>query len=154
MLQEYQKVGMLCAAPFEFQWHRAIIVEILDISIVVNINYVFALCKIIYFIIKTLFIQLVNHLLKVLYIDYGTIGEVKMDELRFLSKQFSKQPPLVTRGCLDKVRPTHGIWSMDAIKVFMHMINDDCQNIEVLARITAVNQKVIDIAPSKEFQSL
>lgn len=95
-----------------------------------------------------------NHLLQLLYIDYGTIGEVKMDELRFLSKQFSNQPALVNRGCLDKVRPVHGIWSMEAIQYFMHVINVECLNIEVLARITAVNQKVTDIASSKEFQSL
>lgn len=63
-------------------------------------------------------------------------------DVRFLSKQFSRAPALANRGCIDRIRPRNGTWTIQAIKDFMEQIFEFMET-PLLARITAVNKAVI-----------
>lgn len=81
---------------------------------------------------------------KVFYIDYGTIAEVAKENIRFLEKSFSKPPSFAVRGCLDRVKPNRGIWSLDAMVEFNQRL-EAFFSLPILAKVTGINATVRDI---------
>lgn len=76
------------------------------------------------------------------YVDYGTVDEVLNKNVRFLLKEFSRLPALVTRGCLDRIRPKEGVWTLQAMEFFMNKVMDCSESQTMFARVTAFNQQV------------
>jgi hypothetical protein len=91
--------GQVCVAKYEGFWHRA---EILD-----------GLCK--------------GNMVKVLYVDYGTVGKVPLIDIKFLLEQFADLPKQAFRGTLDLILPvfltkkeyTRGSWQREATRFFL-----------------------------------
>lgn len=75
------------------------------------------------------------------YVDYGTVAEVAKKNVRFLAKNFSKQPCYALRGCLDRVKPNDGIWSIEAMNEFEKRLHEFF-SIAILAKVTAINAAV------------
>lgn len=74
--------------------------------------------------------------------DYGTVSEVLKDGIRFLSKQFSQLPAMATRGCIDRIRPKEGVWTLPAMNYFTKKMEEYSVGTTLLARITAINREV------------
>lgn len=75
------------------------------------------------------------------YVDYGTVDEVKKENIRFLCKRFSRDPIYAHRGCLDRCKPNHGIWTLESMNAFAnHVIA--FSSIPIMARVTNVNEMV------------
>ncbi|XP_055310115.1 uncharacterized protein LOC129573532 [Sitodiplosis mosellana] len=106
--ESYLTLGRICAAMYDTQWHRAEIIEVLDIS------------------------------LKVLYVDYGTVGEVEKKAVRFLHKRFSQDPIYAHRGCLDKCKPNDGIWTLKAMEAFTQRLIEFF-TLPIMAKVMNVN---------------
>lgn len=75
------------------------------------------------------------------YVDYGTVGHVEKKKVRFLMKEFSKDPIYALRGCLDSVKPNEGIWTLEAMTEFTNYLEPYC-SVTMLTKVTAVNAAV------------
>nr|XP_019559462.2 tudor domain-containing protein 5-like isoform X2 [Aedes albopictus] len=78
-------VGLYCVAKFSNMWHRAKIVS-----------------------------DLMHNKVKVFYIDYGTVSEVELKEVKFMAKCFSSMPAQAMRASLAYVKPVGHRWTRDA----------------------------------------
>lgn len=76
-----------------------------------------------------------------LYVDYGTVGEVEKKEVRFLHKRFSQDPVYAHRGCLDRCKPNDGIWSLEAMEKFTQHLSEFFA-IPIMAKVTNINSEV------------
>lgn len=89
-------VGLICAALFEKQWHRARIIEIF-----LNTDQV-----------------------KLLYIDYGTVMTISIKEIKYLHKDFADVPSMIYRGCLSNIKPMQTRFSSSATQCFHSKVSD------------------------------
>uniref|UniRef100_A0A336N6X6 CSON007879 protein n=1 Tax=Culicoides sonorensis TaxID=179676 RepID=A0A336N6X6_CULSO len=87
MSENHVKVGRVCAALYDHVWHRAVITKDMDDALFVT----------------------------VMYIDYGTVSVVQLEDLRLLIGEFGQLPKLTMRGRLALVRPREyeDHWSLD-----------------------------------------
>ncbi|XP_077299363.1 uncharacterized protein LOC143920365 [Arctopsyche grandis] len=94
MVRAQMKTGTHCAVPFEGLYHRAEIIANVDLEVV-----------------------------KVRYIDYGTILNVFCKDVRLLLKKFCELPVQAMRGRLSGVSPVHELWSSAARRRFFGLVN-------------------------------
>ncbi|XP_077300185.1 tudor domain-containing protein 5-like [Arctopsyche grandis] len=94
MVRAQMKTGTHCAVPFEGLYHRAEIIANVDLEVV-----------------------------KVRYIDYGTILNVFCKDVRLLLKTFCELPVQAMRGRLSGVSPVHKWWSSVARRRFFGLVN-------------------------------
>lgn len=93
---EHCSVGLICAAQYCKQWHRARILEIF----------------------------LDSKEVKLLYIDYGTVMRIAINELKYLRKDFANVPTMAYRGCLSKIKPLKTRFDSAATNCFHSKISD------------------------------
>ncbi|XP_054736982.1 tudor domain-containing protein 5 isoform X1 [Anastrepha obliqua] len=84
--------GQVCAALYKGLWHRA---EVLS-AVIEN---------------KT----------KVLFVDYGTVSEVSIDNIKFLLTAFATLPKQAIRGSLSHIRPKNLHWCQESIHYFLSL---------------------------------
>ncbi|XP_036330190.1 uncharacterized protein LOC118742313 isoform X1 [Rhagoletis pomonella] len=84
--------GQVCAALYKGLWHRA---EVLS-SVIDN---------------KT----------KVSFVDYGTVSEVAIENIKFLLTAFAILPKQAIRGSLSHIRPKNLHWCQESIHYFLSM---------------------------------
>ncbi|KAK5650357.1 hypothetical protein RI129_001386 [Pyrocoelia pectoralis] len=91
-------VGMYCVASYNSEFHRAVIVNAM-----INIP----------------------NKVKVYYIDYGTVGAVASDSLKFLHKKFCGLPQQAVRARLCGICPPteKTQWSMEASSRFLELVH-------------------------------
>lgn len=78
-------VGLYCVAKFSGMWHRGKIVS-----------------------------DLAHNRVKVFYIDYGTVSESELKDVKFMAKCFSSMPAQAMRASLAYVKPVGHRWTRDA----------------------------------------
>ncbi|KAM7346217.1 tejas isoform 2-T2 [Cochliomyia hominivorax] len=100
--------GQLCAACYNGLWHRAEIVA-----------------------------PPVNTSIKVSFMDYGTVTEVPIENIKFLSSNFAQLPAQALRGCLSHIKPRTFHWSHEATIYFLKLV-EDCM---LYAKITEINKE-------------
>ncbi|XP_067633848.1 tudor domain-containing protein 5 [Eurosta solidaginis] len=84
--------GQVCAALYKGLWHRA---EILS--------------------------SVIDHKTKVLFVDYGTVSEVYIENIKFLLTGFATLPKQAIRGSLSHIRPKNLHWCQESINCFLSM---------------------------------
>ncbi|CAD6998570.1 unnamed protein product [Ceratitis capitata] len=84
--------GQVCAALYKNLWHRA---EILS--------------------------PVIENKAKVLFVDYGTVSEVSVDDIKFLLTSFAKLPQQAIRGSLSYICPKNLHWCQESIHAFLEM---------------------------------
>lgn len=75
---------------------------------------------------------------QVFYLDYGTVDEVFVDEIRLMRKDYAELLPQAFRGCLENIRPSGGLWTRQATQTFKSAV----ENINVYANVTAIDTEV------------
>lgn len=80
-------------------------------------------------------------ILKIFFLDYGTVAEVCHEDLRFLDKQFTKSPAFARRGVLDRVKPTFGTWTIETLHFFENLMKLYQYSL-ICATITNINEEV------------
>ncbi|XP_065370506.1 tudor domain-containing protein 7 isoform X2 [Calliphora vicina] len=85
--------GQVCAACYNGLWHRAEIVA-----------------------------PPVNTNIKVSFMDYGTVTEVEIVNIKFLPSYFAQLPAQALRGCLSHIKPRQLHWSHDATTYFLTLV--------------------------------
>ena len=60
-----------------------------------------------------------EHWIRVLYVDFGTVADVGIDEIRCLPEKFATMPAIAHRGVLCHVQPRDGKWSDESHNFFM-----------------------------------
>ncbi|XP_055542019.1 tudor domain-containing protein 5-like [Wyeomyia smithii] len=78
-------VGMYCVAKFLGLWHRARIVS-----------------------------EYAHNHVKLFYIDYGTVAELELKDIKYMAKCFASLPAQAMRASLAYVKPVNHRWSRDA----------------------------------------
>ncbi|XP_058820205.1 tudor domain-containing protein 5-like isoform X2 [Topomyia yanbarensis] len=78
-------VGFYCVAKFLGLWHRAKIIS-----------------------------EYVHNRVKVFYIDYGTVAELELKDVKFMAKCFAKLPAQAMRASLAYIKPVNHRWTRDA----------------------------------------
>lgn len=78
-------VGMYCVAKFLGLWHRARIVS-----------------------------EYTHNRVKVFYIDYGTVAELELKDIKYMAKCFATLPAQAMRASLAYVKPVNHKWTRDA----------------------------------------
>ena len=81
--------GLYVAASYSCLWHRA---KILKVS--------------------------PHGTVRVLFIDFGTVGDIKLQKVRFLTEEFLSLPCFAQRGVLSFVQPDNGQWNEESMKYF------------------------------------
>lgn len=88
MTEVHAVEGRPCVTLYNFIWHRAVIVKFIDADEVT-----------------------------VFYFDYGTIGTIPLDSIRFLLKEFAFElPKVIMRGRLALVAPNGTHWKREALR--------------------------------------
>ncbi|XP_053692009.1 uncharacterized protein LOC128740491 [Sabethes cyaneus] len=78
-------VGMYCVAKFLGLWHRARIVT-----------------------------EYAHNRVKVFYIDYGTVAELELKDIKYMAKCFATLPAQAMRASLAYVKPVNHKWTRDS----------------------------------------
>ncbi|XP_055643324.1 tudor domain-containing protein 5-like [Toxorhynchites rutilus septentrionalis] len=107
-------VGLFCAAKYNGLWHRAKIVE-----------------------------AYLQTKVKVFYIDYGTVSEVELKDIKFLAKCFAQLPAQAMRASLAYVKPAAHRWTRNASLSLLALVYEKL----LYAYIVDVDRKdnVIDV---------
>ncbi|KNC29642.1 hypothetical protein FF38_08672 [Lucilia cuprina] len=87
--------GQVCAACYNGLWHRAEIVA-----------------------------PPVNTTIKVSFMDYGTVTEVEIENIKFLASYFAQLPAQALRGCLSHIKPRAFHWSHEATTYFLTLVTE------------------------------
>lgn len=93
------------------------------------------------FFLFLLFISIESTNQKVFYVDYGTVSEAYKKDTRFLDIRFAAEPAFALRGCMDRVRPNDGIWTLKAMDDFLERLKDYF-TVPILAKVTLLNLPV------------
>ena len=59
-----------------------------------------------------------RNMARILYVDFGTVEDVTLNHIRFLTEDFLALPSTAHRGVLSHVQPIDGVWSKEA-KIFL-----------------------------------
>lgn len=91
------QAGLYCAAVILGEYHRGIILKRFD-----------------------------SGLLKIFFIDYGTVSEIKLERVCFLHEQFTILPRQAIRGRLSNIRPIqqNTMWTRTASRRFLELVRD------------------------------
>uniref|UniRef100_A0A1I8NSS4 HTH OST-type domain-containing protein n=1 Tax=Stomoxys calcitrans TaxID=35570 RepID=A0A1I8NSS4_STOCA len=100
--------GQICAALFNGMWHRGEIVA-----------------------------PPVNNTVKVSFVDYGTVCEVDICDVKYLCTCFSQLPAQALRGCLSHIIPRGLHWSHEATLYFLSMVSE----LMIYAKITEIDKE-------------
>lgn len=103
-------VDHLCMALYDKQWYRAKIIERSNDDTEV----------------------------KVLYVDFGTIVQIPMANVKYMRVEFTQLPTQACRGCLDFIRPMRTHWLRSATLYFLNLLNDE----PVYAKVTSIDNEV------------
>lgn len=74
--------------------------------------------------------------------DYGTVSEIPIKNLRYLHNDFKTYAAFAYRGCLDKIQPNKGLWSLESLQFFDYVMKEYQYTSTITAKITAINEKV------------
>ncbi|XP_073846467.1 tejas isoform X2 [Musca autumnalis] len=100
--------GQVCAAAFNEMWHRAEIVA-----------------------------PPVKNKIKVSFIDYGTVSDVDICDVKYLGTCFSQLPAQALRGCLSNIKPRGLHWSHEATMHFLSLVSERM----LYAKITEIDRE-------------
>ncbi|XP_061402639.1 tudor domain-containing protein 5 [Musca vetustissima] len=100
--------GQFCAAAFNEMWHRAEIVA-----------------------------APVNNKIKVSFIDYGTVCDVDICDIKYLGQCFSQLPAQALRGSLSNIKPRGLHWSHEATIHFLSLVSEKM----LYAKITEIDRE-------------
>lgn len=82
-------IGLYVAVFYTCLWHRAKVLKVLPEGIV-----------------------------RVFYVDFGTVEDVNLDRIRFLCEEFLQPPCFAQRGVLSHIQPENGAWSKESANFF------------------------------------
>ncbi|XP_019895643.1 tudor domain-containing protein 5 isoform X2 [Musca domestica] len=100
--------GQICAAAFNEMWHRGEIVA-----------------------------APVSDKVKVSFLDYGTVSDVDVCDVKYLCTSFSQLPAQALRGCLSNIKPRGLHWSHDATMYFLSLVSEKM----LYAKITEIDRE-------------
>lgn len=75
---------------------------------------------------------------KIFFVDYGTVEQVSIDDVRYLLDSFCKAPKLCYRGTLDFVKPLNHRWDVDTTSFFIGLV----ENKKLVAGVSEIDCKV------------
>lgn len=87
------RVGFYCMAKYHGQWHRAQIVS-----------------------------EYEHNKLKVFYIDYGTVAQVELRDLKYMAKIFADVPAQAMRASMAYIKPVNHRWTRDASWALLSLV--------------------------------
>lgn len=70
--------------------------------------------------------------------DYGTVTEVNINNIKFLASYFAELPAQALRGCLSHIKPRSLHWSHEATTFFLTLVAE----FMLYAKITEINKEV------------
>uniref|UniRef100_A0A1A9X252 HTH OST-type domain-containing protein n=1 Tax=Glossina brevipalpis TaxID=37001 RepID=A0A1A9X252_9MUSC len=100
------KPGQVCAAPYTDLWHRAKIIG-----------------------------HPVGNKIKVCSVDYGTVFEVDIVKIKYLTEHFCRLPAQALRGSLSYIKPRQLHWTCEAVNNFLGFVTETM----VFAKISEIN---------------
>lgn len=65
-----------------------------------------------------------NDIVKVFFVDYGTVDYVSVSDIKYLPKEFSMLPKQAFRGSLSHIKPLKRRWTRESICEFISMVSD------------------------------
>lgn len=77
--------------------------------------------------------------------DYGTVGNIDVVNIKYLHSQFLQIPSQAFRGTLSHIKPIDLHWTPEASECFLSLIRDKV----LFAKITEINEEVKYIFNSK-----
>lgn len=87
--------GQICAASYRNMWHRGKIIA-----------------------------EPENNHAKVFFVDYGTVENVQIKNLKYLLEKYSQIPAQAYRGSLAYIRPLKHRWTRDSTYSFKTLVED------------------------------
>lgn len=75
----------------------------------------------------------------IFFVDYGTVDQVYIDEIRYLLVSFCYTPKLCHRGTLDFVKPINCRWNVETTTFLLGLVTDR----KLIAGISEIDHKVI-----------
>ncbi|XP_039956448.1 uncharacterized protein LOC120772104 [Bactrocera tryoni] len=100
--------GQVCAALYKGLWHRA---EILT--------------------------SVIGNKAKVFFVDYGTVSNVPVSNIKFLLTSFARLPKQAIRGSLSHICPNNYHWSPESIQYFLSLSSE----LMLYGQVSEINEK-------------
>lgn len=79
-----------------------------------------------------------SFLFQVSFIDYGTVSDVDISDVKYLGSCFSTLPAQALRGCLSNIKPRGLHWSHEATTYFLSVVSE----LLLYAKITEIDREV------------
>ena len=77
-----------------------------------------------------------NEIVRVFYVDFGSVAEVSVSEVFYLQEEFAKLPVAARRGVLTHIQPAHAKWSSESVSFF----KDTLTNVKSEAKMFKYNE--------------
>lgn len=108
---EHMQKGYACAALYTGLWHRGEFIGPVE-----------------------------NGKVSIFFVDYGTVDEVNIGDIRYLLSSFCSLPKLCHRGTLDFIKPRQPVdrWTVDATSFLIELVQDRV----LTAGITEIDRQV------------
>ena len=103
------RTGYACAAMYQNIWHRGEIQE-----------------------------KPKDEKVKIYFVDYGTIDDIPITDVRYLLANFCHTPKLCHRGTLDFVKPIRYSWNNEATFFFINLV----RNKKLIGGVSEIDGKV------------
>uniref|UniRef100_A0A1B0AM32 HTH OST-type domain-containing protein n=1 Tax=Glossina palpalis gambiensis TaxID=67801 RepID=A0A1B0AM32_9MUSC len=103
-----QTPGQVCAAQYEGLWHRGKIVRVP-----------------------------IKNKVMVSFVDYGTVSEVDIGKIKYLTSYFCELPTQALRGSLSYIKPRNLHWSHEATNYFLSLVTETM----VFAQISEIDDE-------------
>lgn len=107
--KRHMRKGYACAALYDKIWHRGVIQD-----------------------------QPKDGSVKIFFVDYGTVDQVSIDDIRYLLNSFCNTPKLCYRGTLDFIKPLDYRWDIEATYFFHGLV----ENKKLIAGVSEVDREV------------
>lgn len=107
--KEHMRKGYACAAIYQNIWHRG---EIQGTP--------------------------KDEKVKIFFVDYGTVDEIPITDVRYLWDSFCRTPKLCHRGTLDFVKPIRYSWNNETTFFFINLV----KNKKLIGGVSEIDCKV------------
>lgn len=67
---------------------------------------------------RSLVVEIFEGLVRVFFVDFGSVVDFPINEVRYLIEEFTETPCIAQRGTLSHVQPKEGSWSVECIRFF------------------------------------
>lgn len=79
-----------------------------------------------------------NGFVKIFFVDYGTVDDVSVRDVRYILNIFCSAPKMCYRGTLDFIKPKSNRWDVETTTFFINLI----ENKKLIAGVSEINNEV------------